>query len=1455
MNNTDLTRSVQITLNTSQNKSLYGDGDQRLNLHELDSIKLDQSFISTVKKQAESIACLVHKDFLIEKGAGWQFHPGTPTLSQSVERQFQPEGASFGEQEAFKDELAPGFGTAFLLGKRLALTAAHCICEKDSNTLDEKVIQQTRLIFGFHEIKAKPSDYFFAKNKVYQIKKVVAHQFIRLRDKNHNYTEWTDWALLELTEEVPFTPLRMNMTEKVADKLELYMLGHPSGLPLKFTGGGFIQGNTHKDFFECNLDAFGGNSGSFIAAISTQMGSGMLCSGCTDYEITDNYKNKGKRKIQACRITKSQIAQNIVGNRLENCQRIDTLRFLVSPELLGLEVVDQQNSSALIVKSLQDNYKSRNTIPRLMYSALPIEDVYTELVLLEQSKEQDKNDEKAAFEEHRINSWEDVHGTKKPIELKNLFNNDGKEQKKLLILGRAGIGKSILCQFIAYQWAKTSIWPGKFDALFWVPLRKLQHAHSVETTASFLFRTCCQEHGSALYPKDIADYILQHKERILFVLDGLDEVTLEEDSLQKTIVDELLAFPHWILTSRPHAATSIRADATIENVGFATNTIEAYIQKSFPKNSQGMIQKVRQNPTIFGLCHIPINLELVCSILQKSKGDISNICSMAGLYEELTLILQRLFLDKLGKPSAWHWEPEDIKDDAEISLAFKSLESMAWEGMREKALFFSFNQGAMRNIYCNSYPSSQAEKREPLFKNMCASGFLQSTGDNEQFLLNEYSFLHLTFQEFFAARYLVRLLYDNPKEAAKCMQEVKFNPRYKIVMGFVAGLLRKEGGEFHHLNAFFSLLDTPKDSIGLYETLLKVRCLEECGWQKKLHNLHFYEQNIHLWCQKMDLNKWDETSTCPLTFVLEFTVKTFKSMMQQQPLAERSYDPLLKHLMETFEISPQGAKQFLIPMLSSYTSDQNKRVRTNAIHMLGRLGLANPEWVLPLLIDTLKDKESVAAISGIIQIGDADPQRLFKLLDEATKNNGPLITIIPFLIEMTKNNPERFLSLLTNAIQGENKELKALAILALGRLGENHPKLVLPLMSNLMKNEDKEIRGCAAFSLGFLNSADPQWLFPLLTDALKDEDASIRMNALKGLDNLIQLHAKLIFPLLTNAMEDSDESIRELAIRIFRNLEEFDLDCIECLLTDAQKHIIVFGNPTFASKLLGTKDPEIVLPILSQLLKHQDKKARLAAIYVLRDYLDDKTDPEIVIPLLVNARKDIEEDIKVAAIEALGKFCHANPKLILPMLAKALKSNKNRDMQEAAAGALGIAGHADPQFVLPLFVDFLKNHHWWSLRNAATNALGKLGHADPQFAIPLLAISRNDKDKRVKQTAVNALVKYDLSSYLKSYPNLLYPCKKEIILYSTPLSALITCYQEDLSQPSVYCKAIAMKCIEENLSLFQEENFLCFYEQGKLCKVKFPNVTEALLEIEKQACQYDNKYKEEDKEDSACSVQ
>ena len=223
---------------------------------------------------------------------------------------------------------------------------------------------------------------------------------------------------------------------------------------------------------------------------------------------------------------------------------------------------------------------------------------------------------------------------------------------------------------------------------------------------------------------------------------------------------------------------------------------------------------------------------------------------MTGLYEALTLTLQKRFLEKIGRPEAWNWTPIQLNQDQQVNEIFGHLEVIAWTGMQERQLAFSFNTPTMEKIL------DQVLSWEENLRHIHISGFLQSTQDSEDILANEYSFLHLTFQEFFAARYLARLLQNNQVEAAPLLQKVKFDPRYKVVMWFTAGLLRNEGGDFHSLNVFFETLDSPKDLVGLYGTLLKIRCLEECGWQKKLQKIKFYEEKIGFWLEKIDLKKW-----------------------------------------------------------------------------------------------------------------------------------------------------------------------------------------------------------------------------------------------------------------------------------------------------------------------------------------------------------------------------------------------------------------------------------------------------------------------------------------------------------------------------------------------------------------------------------------------------------------------
>jgi HEAT repeat protein/V8-like Glu-specific endopeptidase len=1522
-------------------KVLHSNFDYRYNLNQLEDLELSSGFIATIKNQAQSVACLVDEHFLKKREEGWQFGDDVPTLAQQQEKNPEFKKAAFGENEAFRDEVAAGFGTAFLVGKDLALTAAHCICKANSNELNTKLINATRLVFGFHEVKEKPSDYFFRKDQVYRVS-VATYQYFRSPGRHTVFSEWTDWAILKLDKETTYPPLSLNLTEKIANNIELYMLGHPNGLPLKFTYNGRVKGNSENDFFDCDLDAFAGNSGSFVGSKSSYQVVGILCDGTKDYETTQDYQGTGETRIQACHITQSMIGQNKIGNRLENCQRMDVLRHLLDEGLLGLEGIErQENAAELIIQSLREYYKSRDTIPRLLDHALPIDEIYTELVLICQNNEKEDKKEAKTFEEHRINSWEDIHTSKEPIELPSLFNNkEGKHQKHLIILGRAGIGKSILCQHIAHQWAVGKLWKEKFDAIFWIPLRKLKNVHSAETASSFIYRTCCKEQGKELYVPDIRDYLKHNAERVLFVLDGLDEVTLEENSPQRSIVNELLAFPHWILTSRPHAIGPLQADSTIENVGFASKTIKLYIQKSFQENAQTVIQKLRQNPIIFGLCHIPINLELVCSILKKSKTDISSITSITGLYETITWTLQKRFLEIIGRPEAWEWRPGELERNPCTQPLFELLELIAWTGMQERQLLFSFNTKKMENIYYKC----ELDKRDELFTQICKSGFLQSTGDSEDILSNEYSFLHLTFQEFFSARYLVRLLETKPVEAAKCIKAVKFDPRYKVVMWFTAGLLRNEGGNFENLNAFFEILDTPKDCIGFYSALLKVRCLEECGWQERLQKLKLYEQEIQFWCGKIAL----------------------------EPLL----NSMLQHLVDAFEISPQGAKRFLIPQLGFCLLSENAMYwnKSKAVKALGQVGQADPRVVLPLLIEAFKEEDvgtGTTAAQALGKIVHADPQFALPLLTKALKDKyspgresaaqalgkighaDPQFTL-PFLAEALKDetssvrkeavialskigqaDPQFVLPLLAKALKDETSWVRSTAAEALGEIGHTDPQFILPLLAFALKDKAWAVRGRAAKALGEIGHAypqfvliplldvvlinddsriienatkaygeigradpqfallrpyscsvvreiatkalgqigraDPQLVLPLLVEALKDKDRDVSPLR-EVLGKISQANPQLVLPLLVKILKDEDSNARQSAVMAFGAIGHDDPQFVLSLLAVAlkDKNRGVRGEVAIALGKIGRADPQLVLPLLAVAIKDNDSWVRSTAAGALGKI--GRADPQFVLPLLAAAIKDNDSWVRSTAAGALGKIGRADPQLVLPLLAIAFKDenqyvrkeatktlgkighrhtdplfglpllvialkDKNTEVRNEGAIALVKMGHSDPQFV-PLLTHAFKDGGWDSQRIVLI-ALGEIGHANPQLVLPLLVKISKDKDWYFRKIAVKAFKKYDLASCLKFNPNLLHDFSQDTNLFiSTPLSSLIKCYKEDLSHQSLYIAAITLKCIEENISFFQEDDAICFYEQGKLCKMQFQDASQCMALIKQHILQY-----------------
>jgi V8-like Glu-specific endopeptidase len=68
---------------------------------------------------------------------------------------------------------------------------------------------------------------------------------------------------------------RIREAGRVSDGQALHIIGHPTGLPAKFAGGGTVRDNHNRAFFVENMDAYAGNSGSPVFNSTTHIVEGV----------------------------------------------------------------------------------------------------------------------------------------------------------------------------------------------------------------------------------------------------------------------------------------------------------------------------------------------------------------------------------------------------------------------------------------------------------------------------------------------------------------------------------------------------------------------------------------------------------------------------------------------------------------------------------------------------------------------------------------------------------------------------------------------------------------------------------------------------------------------------------------------------------------------------------------------------------------------------------------------------------------------------------------------------------------------------------------------------------------------------------------------------------------------------------------------------------------------------
>ncbi|KAF9353472.1 hypothetical protein BGX26_008759 [Mortierella sp. AD094] len=476
--------------------------------------------------------------------------------------------------------------------------------------------------------------------------------------------------------------------------------------------------------------------------------------------------------------------------------------------------IDNQPKPPNLGDTLQTYYDKYLVIKRLSGKPMDLQDCYINLAIVKAPGQRKRDKEGLKFNFHRMRSYEEIPRTnmKASIPLDELFVkrglSDGREgvPKKILVQGRAGIGKTTLCIKLVHAY-QSGLWKNSFDAVLWLPLRQLKafKARNLEDLLREKYFAQHDEQEREMLVSTLAARIRDGK--VLFILDGLDEIVTDTQKLKgialKEFLDDLLKQEHIIITSRPSGVDKSilpKLDLELETIGFSPQNVKDYVANILdPEVARAIQDYIQRTPLIQDLVNIPVQLDVVCcswDLIRLNKRPLN----MTRLYQIMVLKL---------------W----CKDGVRLQ------KSASGETLTEQQL---------NNMRPYQIENLMADESEFI-------GYLAFKGirNNHQIEFNE-SALQDAMEDIDK-----HLLAMTLKETTEFIQQQKYNPRNEIIWWMVAGQLEGET-----LKLFFSLLkDEPRDLIGGRHQQLLAGCFKEARTQLDNEDVMSSEAELMRWLQ------------------------------------------------------------------------------------------------------------------------------------------------------------------------------------------------------------------------------------------------------------------------------------------------------------------------------------------------------------------------------------------------------------------------------------------------------------------------------------------------------------------------------------------------------------------------------------------------------------------------------
>nr|CAB3264352.1 protein NLRC3-like [Phallusia mammillata] len=350
---------------------------------------------------------------------------------------------------------------------------------------------------------------------------------------------------------------------------------------------------------------------------------------------------------------------------------------------------------------------------------------------------------------------------------------------RILIIGQAGIGKTVLTKMLTHLVLQGALLPGcKF--IFYIRFRDIDCDENRSLLEILLSSCGCEWEHSKEADSQLWE-LLTRNPNVLIVLDGLDEAKGREmlqqapkcnplsrnkvsTQLKNLIGGNSLPEAKLVVTSRPRDGNGLHPDhkprTVLQVIGLDENAQDDLGNDVCGEDWSDVKSFIHENPQVQGICYVPVFCVLVMKILCANLSGRGNI-TLSSLTKILVAALDN------------YATSENVKENGED---FSCLALLAFLGFRRRNYMFEeidLQAAGIRDHGCQSFLSTWESNNRVRILQMGKKSY----------------FSHLVWQELFTAIYL--LFYASQADFEKFLRRLH-KRRWEVVARCLYGLCNQE---------------------------------------------------------------------------------------------------------------------------------------------------------------------------------------------------------------------------------------------------------------------------------------------------------------------------------------------------------------------------------------------------------------------------------------------------------------------------------------------------------------------------------------------------------------------------------------------------------------------------------------------------------------------------------------